>query len=307
MQGEGTMSVAPVTADKPNLRQMRHLVPRPLQPAARSLYLRIGPATSRYRMEPSFLVIGGQRCGTTTIFKSLSDHPQVMRPPVEKGTDYFTLHYTRGRSWYRGHFPVSAPARRRAGKSMPVAFEACTYYMFHPFAIERIATDFPNIKLVAMLRDPVDRAYSAYKHEFARGFEPEADFGRALDLEDERLQGEIERMRLDPDYESHAHRHQAYTRRGQYAEQLERVLQYFPAEQLHVMESERFFAEPEGEFASLLDFLELDPWSPASFEQHNARPSAPMPEHLRERLRLHYQSHDARLALLLGRQPGWLV
>jgi hypothetical protein len=257
-------------------------------------------------MEPSFLVIGGQRCGTTTIFKSLSDHPQVMRPPVEKGTDYFTLHYTRGRAWYRGHFPVAGSARRRAGSSAPVAFEACTYYLFHPFAIERIAADFPDIKLVAMLRDPVERAYSAYKHEFARGFETEADFGRALDLEDERLQDEIERMRLDPDYESHAHRHQAYTRRGQYAEQLERVLQHFPAKQLHVMESERFFAEPENEFASLLQFLELDPWSPEVFDQHNARPSAPMPEPVRDRLRAHYESHDAQLALLLGRQPGWL-
>jgi hypothetical protein len=302
-----SIGVPHVTTDMPRLRQVRHLVPRPLQPAARSLYLHIGPATSRYRMEPSFLVIGGQRCGTTTIFKSLSEHPQVRRPPVEKGTDYFTLNYTRGRSWYRGHFPVAGPTRRREGRSAPVAFEACTYYLFHPFAMERIAADFPHIKLVAMLRDPVERAYSAYKHEFARGFETEADFGRALDLEDERLEGEIARMRLDPDYESHAHRHQAYTRRGQYAEQLERVLELFPAEQLHVMESERFFSDPEGEFASLLGFLELDAWSPGTFEQHNARPSAPMPEHLRDRLRAHYKGHDARLADLLGRQPGWLA
>jgi hypothetical protein len=299
--------VKQVTTDKTRLRQMRHLVPRPLQPAARQLYLQIGPATSRYRMEPSFLVIGGQRCGTTSIFKSLSEHPQVMRPPVEKGTDFFTLNYTRGRSWYRGHFPMVGPARRRAGGAAPVAFEACTYYLFHPFAMERIAANFPNIKLVAMLRDPVERAYSAYKHEFARGFETEPDFGRALDLEDDRLEDEIERMRLDPDYESHAHRHQAYTRRGQYAEQLERVLDHFPAEHLHVMESERFFVDPEGEFATLLEFLELEPWSPGGFDQHNARPSVPMPEHVRERLRDHYKSHDARLAELLGRQPGWLL
>ena len=79
-----------------------------------------------------------------------------------------------------------------------MAFEACTYYLFHPFAMERIAADFPDIKLVAMLRDPVERAYSAYKHELARGFETEADFDRALELEDERLDGEIERMRPTP-------------------------------------------------------------------------------------------------------------
>ena len=154
-----------------------------------------------------------------------------------------------------------------------MAFEACTYYLFHPFAIERIAADFPDIKLVAMLRDPVERAYSAYKHEFARGFETEADFGRALDLEDERLEGEIERMRLDPDYESHAHRHHAYTRRGQYAEQLERVLEHFRREQVHVMESERFFGDPAGRVrhaARLPRARRVD--VRRTFEQHNARP-----------------------------------
>src|SRR3954467_11736234 len=116
-----------------DVRRLRRFVPRPVQPAPRRLYLEIGPATSRYRMDPSFLVIGGQRCGTTTIFKSLSDHPQVMRPPVEKGTDYYTLHYSRGANWYRGHFPIATPAVRRAqGTARPQAFEACTYYMFHP-------------------------------------------------------------------------------------------------------------------------------------------------------------------------------
>ncbi len=258
-------------------------------------------------MDPSFLVIGGQRCGTTTIFKSLSEHPQVMRPPVEKGTDYYTLHHSRGAGWYRGHFPIATPAIRRAtGSARPQAFEACTYYMFHPFAMERIAHDHPDIKLVAMLRDPVERAYSAYKHELARGFETETDFLRALELEDERLDGEIDAMAADPDYESIAHRHHAYQRRGRYAEQLERVWTHFDREQVWVMESERFFEDPAGEFGALLDFLGLPAWQPPSgFAQHNARPGAPMPEAARRRLEDYYREPDARLAELLGRSPLW--
>ena len=66
--------------------------------------------------------------------------------------------------------------------------------MFHPLAARRIGADLPNVKVIAMVRDPVERAYSAYKHEFARGFEWEKSFGRALELEDERLAGEIERI-----------------------------------------------------------------------------------------------------------------
>lgn len=290
-----------------DVRRLRRFVPRPVQPVARRVYLEIGPATSRYRMDPSFLVVGGQRCGTTTIFKSLAEHPQVMRPPVEKGTDYYTLHHSRGRDWYRGHYPLAAPAARRARHvGGPVAFEACTYYLFHPFAMERIAADYPGIKLVAMLRDPVERAYSAYKHELARGFETETDFVRALELEDERLDGELERMAADPDYESFSHRHHAYQRRGRYAEQLTRVLAHFDPEQLHVMESESFFADPAAEFSRLLDFLGLRPWLPSTgFAQHNARPGAPMPDAARSRLEAYYAPLDAELAEITGRMPAW--
>jgi hypothetical protein len=287
--------------------RVRRLVPAPLQPAARRAYLRFGPATSRLRMSPSFLVVGGQRCGTTTIFKALSAHPQVMRPPVEKGTDYYSLWYDRGLDWYRGHFPMESVSRLRTARAGgPVAFEACTYYLFHPCAIERIAQDFPDVKLVAMLRDPVERAYSAYKHELARGFETEPSFLRALELEDERLEGEEERIREDTGYHSFSHRHHAYARRGQYAEQLERVFAHFPREQLHVVQSESFFARPESEFAALLRFLELKPWTPDHIDQHNARPGQPLDPAVRLRLSEHFRHHDEHLADLLHERPHWV-
>ena len=286
---------------------VRSLVPKPLQGAARTTYLAVGGATSAVRMTPEFIVVGGQRCGTTSLFKNIAEHPQVLRPAVDKGIDWFTLHYDRGESWYRSHFPVERLARMRTSRhGRPVAFEACTYYMFHPFAMERLAARLPDVKVVAMLRDPVERAFSAYKHEFARGFETVADFGEALALEDSRLEGELERMRADVTYESHPHRHQAYRRRGQYAEQLERVFQLFPRERVHVMDSEAYFAEPEREYAALLEFLDLSSFQPAAFERHNARPSSPMPGDTRELLTTHYKAHDERLADLLGRRPGWV-
>lgn len=291
-----------------NAQRLRAMVPAPLQPVARRAYLRVGPATSRLRMSPSFLVIGGQRCGTTTIFKALSSHPQVMRPPVEKGTDYYTLHHHRGLDWYRGHFPIETYSQLRASRAGgAVAFEACTYYAFHPLAIARIAHDFPQMKLVLMLRDPVERAYSAFKHELARGFETEPDFSLALDLEDSRLEGELERMAADPTYESIAHRHHAYLRRGQYAEQLERVWAHFPKEQVHVLESEAFFERPEREFAELLRFLGLRPFHGARFDQLNARPGAPMPVAAREQMTSHFRGHDEHLADLLQERPRWMV
>ena len=282
---------------------IRESVPSVLQPVARNVLLGLGAVTRRWRMNPSFIVIGGQRCGTTTVFKALAEHPQVRRPPVDKGTDYFSLYYSRGEDWYRGRMPMVARPARRHVRS--VAFEACTYYMFHPVAIERIARDLPDVKLVAMLRDPVERAYSAYKHELARGFETERDFTRALELEDERLSGEEERMRADVDYQSLAHRHHAYRHRGQFAEQLGRVYERFPTAQVHVIESESFFADPYAVYRGLVTFLELDPWVPDHIDQHNARPGSAMPEQARAFLTEHYREHDAALAELLGRRPAW--
>ncbi len=285
---------------------LRQHVPKALHPALGSAYLRIGSATAGARMLPRFILAGGQRCGTTSLFKNLAEHPQLLRPAVEKGIDYFTLRYGEDLDWYRGHFPLAAPAALRTRRTgPPVAFEACTYYMFHPFALERIARDLPDVKLVFMLRDPVERAFSAYKHEYARGFETVADFGTALDLEDGRLAGEEERMAADVTYESLAHRHHAYTRRGQYVEQLERALALFPREQVHVLESESFFADPETEYRRVLDFLGVEPYVPSRFDRHNARPSSPMPGDTRERLTAHYAAYDEKLAALLGRSLGW--
>jgi hypothetical protein len=286
---------------------LRHLVPSQVQPAVRAGYTRFGTLTPGLRMQPSFLVIGGQRCGTTSLFKALEQHPQLLRPGVEKGIDYFTLHYGEGLDWYRGHFPLERLARLRRGRhGTSQAFEACTYYAFHPYAIERIAHDFPDIKLVFMLRDPVERAYSAYKHEVARGFETAATFDEALALEDARLEGEDEKMRTDLTYESHANRHQAYRHRGDYATQVERALQHFPREQLHVLDSEAFFESPERVYGELMAFLGLNHVMPSSFDRYNARPGSDLSPDARAYLSDFYAGRTEALSDLLGRRPHWV-
>jgi hypothetical protein len=256
-------------------------------------------------MEPGFIVIGAQRCGTTSLFRALTAHPQLVRPLFHKGVNYFDLNYFRGADWYRSHFPLAEIARRRTARYGPaMAFEASGYYLYHPFALQRLAGDLPAIKLVAMVRNPVERAFSAYKHEYARGFEQQS-FERALALEDERLAGEVDRMRKDPAYESFSHRHHSYRHRGQYAEQLERALALIPAERVHVIQSEAFYRHPADEYRRLLSFLGLRPFEPADFGQHNSRPGVPMDPKTRRMLEEHYAPHDQRLARLLGSPLQW--
>ncbi|RKS72070.1 sulfotransferase domain-containing protein [Actinomadura pelletieri DSM 43383] len=267
-----------------------------------------GRLTAGARMLPDFLMVGTQRGGTTSLFRALAAHPAAVQPNFHKGVHYFDVNYTRGLGWYRGHFPVRSLTERRVAAAMegarPLAFESAGYYMHHPVAAERIARDLPGVKLIVLLRDPVIRAYSAHKHESARGFETEP-FERALDLEPERLAGEVEKLRADPGYVSHSHRHHSYVDRGQYADQIARLFELFGRDRVHVLYAEDFFTEPEPCYDAILEFLGLPPWRPASFERHNARPGSPLPDHLHRRLSEHYAPWDDKLAALLGAEPAW--
>jgi hypothetical protein len=285
---------------------VRKAAPDVVKRAGRRAYVLAGTATAGLRLQPDFIMIGAQRCGTTSLFRALLAHPQVIRPTFHKGINYFDLNYFRSVRWYRGHFPVAALAGSRTARyGGPVVFEASGYYLYHPFALERIARDMPPVKLVVMLRDPVERAFSAYKHELARGFEWES-FEKALEMEDSRLAGEIGRIRDDPHYESVAHRHHSYRHRGHYAEQLERAFQLFSRQQIHIMDSEAFFADPGREYQRVLEFLGLRPFQPAGFGRHNARPGSAMAPGTRQMLEEYYREHDSRLASLLGRKPCWV-
>lgn len=286
----------------------RRAAPQWVKDAGRAATRAGGRLTSGTRMLPGFLMVGTQRGGTTSLFRALAAHPAVVQPNFHKGVHYFDVNYARGQGWYRGHFPVRTLAERRVAAATegarPVAFESAGYYMHHPLAPERIVRDLPGVKLIALLRDPVIRAYSAHKHELARGFET-VPFERALDLEPERLAGEVEKIKADPAYLSHAHRHHSYVDRGQYADQIGRLFELFGRDRVHVAYAEDFFAEPEPCFAAILEFLGLPAWRPASFEQHNARPGSPLPEHLHRRLAGHYAPWDDELAALLGAEPAW--
>ncbi len=114
-------------------------------------------------------------------------------------------------------------------------------------------------------------------------------------------------MCADAAYQSFSHRHHAYLPRGQYAEQLLRHAPgAFPADRIHVIESESFFEQPETTYGGVLDFLGLPPVMPDRFDRWNGRPSSPMPDATRARLREHFSRHDHALAELLGREPAWL-
>lgn len=269
---------------------------------ARGLALTWGRATSVARMTPSILVVGAQRCGTTTMFRLLEAHPDLVRPTLSKGTGYFDDEHDHSWDWYLGHFPLRRPASSRSVR--PAAFECSGYYLFHPLAAGRIAAALPDARVVVLVRDPVERAVSAHRHEVARGFE-QLGFEEAVAAEGVRTAGEAHRLTHEPGYRSFAHRHHAYLQRGEYAHQIRRFHDALGAERVHVLDADDFFADPRRRFLELQRDLGLSPWAPPSVEAWNARPGPPIDARDRRRLLAHYEPHDDDLADLLGWTPSW--
>ena len=284
-------------------RMVRERAPHGLVLWLRSCIALWGTLTSSLRLRPAFIIVGAQRAGTTTLYRVLEQHPAVARPTVNKGIAYFDLRNDRGLRWYRGHFPLRWRARRRHGPDV-VTFESSGYYLFHPLAAGRIARELPDVKIVVMVREPVERAYSAHRHELARGYETET-FEEALDLEAERTDGEAERIVADPAYESFHHRHHAYLARSRYSEQIDRFIDELGPDRVHIVDADAFFEDPVAEFERLRSWLGLPAWQPEKVERWNARPRSPMSPELRERLDRYFEPYDARLAEQMGRAPSW--
>ena len=265
-----------------------------------------GARTARLRVLPQLLIAGGQRCGTTSMYKALVQQPTIFRPVWRKGVHYFDVAFEHDLDWYRAHFPLQAQLdwSSRRNKTRALCFESSPYYLFHPLAGERIAASLPEVKLLVLVRDPVERAYSAHAHELARGFE-HLSFEEALDAEPARLAGEVERLRTDPAYESVAHRHQAYRQRGEYAPQLTRLAGLLGRERLKVVDSHRFFETPQEVYTEILDWLGVTQTRPATFDRYNGRPRLDMPPELRRSLEQHFAPYDEQLVPWLGHQPSW--
>ena len=146
--------------------------------------------------------------------------------------------------------------------------EGAPYYMFHPECPRRIHESLPGVKVIAILRDPVERAYSQWVHETARGFEDLA-FDAALQAEDERLAGQ-EALLVEPTGRSFEHQHHSYVARGQYAPQVQRLWDVFGQDRTLLISATRLFTEPASTYAATLSFLGLAPHE-ANYEVHNAR------------------------------------
>ncbi len=294
------------------IEKLRKPVPRAVQVAVRDTIRHYGAATASTRPLPDYLIIGTKKGGTTSLVNWLVQHPNVARmfPTSQrlKSAHYFDINYAKGPRWYQSHFPTARSRQTRARRTggVTVVGEASPYYMFHPAAPHRVKETAPDVKVIALLRDPVSRAYSNYWDRRATGTEDQPTFEAAIDAEERRL-ADVDHGRLatDPSYYSFDHDNHSYLARGRYLEHLQPWMEALPPEQVLILRAESMFEDPEDIFVRVQKFLGIPVVDSVPLSKYNERPRHPMDPATAARLAEYYRPHNAALYQALGEDFGW--
>jgi hypothetical protein len=251
--------------------------------------------------QPDFMIIGAQKAGTTSLYHVLEQHPDILTSPIKQEVHYFDMNYRRSYAWYRAHFPGKSHLDNERARVM----DCSPFYLFHPRVPNRIHQNLPDVKLIALLRNPVDRAFSHYNHACRRGHETKS-FKGAVEAEPERLEEERKKIIRYPTYNSHNFRKFSYLSRGLYVRQLKRYLQYFRSDQLLILQSERLFEQPEKVVKRVLDELNIRDSDALAYERYNrGEYDRNMDPDMRERLEDFFRPYNEELYECIGRSFDW--
>ncbi|MCG8479900.1 MAG: sulfotransferase domain-containing protein [Spirochaetales bacterium] len=262
-------------------------------------------ATASRRPLPDFLVIGAQKAGTTALMYYLRQHPSIFKGETKNELHFFDRWYSRGERWYRAAFP-----RTRALPQGSIVGEGTPEYLLHPHAPKRIAALLPDVKLIAVLRDPAKRALSHYQMELRNGRET-LSFEEALAQEDARIGPEWDSLLSDERHSFKKYQRHAYKARGRYVEQLQRFFEHVPRERILILNSRDLSTDTKRIVNEVCEFLEIS-HMPETFdmshrnvgEKKQARP-VEVPEGVMEDLREYFRPYNAELYSLLDRDFGW--
>jgi hypothetical protein len=254
-----------------------------------------------YHSKPSFLIIGAQKAGTSALFQILQQHPQIVSPREKElrfFDDYSRIKYGDFVS-YHEEFPL--PYRLKPDR---LTFEASPSYLFNLVCAERIYRYSPKIRLIVILREPISRAFSAWKMEkrFANLTNPYfRSWGNSMSFTDA-VKQEFEALKKT-EWEKER---TGYIKRGFYAEQLEKYLQYFSRDSLLILEHSHLLRDPQAVFAGVFRFLQIDDkFVVRNLSVNVARNKDKMPGETLDILRKIYKPHNERLFKLLGREYDW--
>ncbi len=240
---------------------------------------------------PNFLIIGVHKGGTTSLYGYLIQHPQII-PSVKKEVDFWSWKFNTSINWYLAHFPVIPD-----GKNF-LTGEASPSYFDHPNAAQRIFQVFPKIKLIVLLRNPVDRAISQY-HQWRRLNWENRSF-------EEAIASDLEKLTKAPEKVNYWRQELNYLVRGVYVEFLQEWMSLFSREQFLILKSEDFYANPEASMQEVLRFLDLPEYQLSEYKNYNTGNYSPASPSICRSLKSYFQVHNQRLEEYLGVKFNWV-
>jgi hypothetical protein len=273
-----------------------------------------------YHSRPAFIIIGAQKSGTSSLHVYLSHHPNI-KPATEKEIHFFDKDdaFNKGLSWYHSHFPLPYELNRNE-----ITFEATPSYLYRLSVANRIYNYDPKIKLIALLRNPVDRAYSQWNMYrtllkerphflFRVSRNSNAEVRQWVDkiLADDSYPSFDEAVleELDMVFAGDPNPEPSYIRRGLYYEHLKRFLNLFERDQLLVLDSALLKNKPSKVLNKIIRFLGVSPYAWNSDKlsvTYNKRTyQQNMSESTRTTLREFYEPYNKNLYELLGIDFDW--
>jgi len=238
--------------------------------------------SSPWRKLPDFVIIGAQKSGTSSMYYYLSQHPDVSLS-FEKEIHYYNYYIDHGKSlgWYKSFFPL---------KSSPkITGEASPNYLYAKLAAQKLKLDVPEVKLIVLLRNPIDRAYSEYNmHVRQSGKAHFPTFEEAIANEDYTM--EVSRV---------------YLSRGIYTYFIKQWLEYFDRDRFLFVKSEDLFQKPRETLATVYEFLCLDQVYPDNLNPQEAGEYSRLAENTRTTLEEYFRAPNEELANLAGECFRW--
>jgi len=277
-----------------------------IYPYAKLFYRAYCNFAGPFHLLPDFIIFGVLRSGTTSLYQYLAQHPNI-EPCAIKQPHFFDQYYHRGINWYRMNFPSKWQKFifTKIKHKKFITGEASGAYLQNPHAPKRIHNLNPNMKLILLLRNPVDRAFSHYKRKLKNGSE-KLSFEEVIDQEQSRIEGEQEKMEKNEKYYSHTYHRLSYITTGLYVIRLKRWLKYFSMKQILVLENEELLHKPQKVYDETIEFLDLPKWKLPTFKKFSKQQlSMDMNPKTREKLLEYCRPFNEDLYSLIGRKFDW--
>lgn len=256
--------------------------------------------TGFIRPLPDFIIIGVPRAGTTSLYNYLTEHPSIL-PSLWKEVTFFSGNYNKGVTWYRSHFPLKLINKIINPKEKFLTGEATPNYLYHPLVPKRIYKLIPNVKMILLLKNPVDRANSHYWQAVRKNCET-LSFEEVI-----KKQMSIEPLSDEELFFSKgtgiAHQ---YISGGIYINRIKRYFEIFPHEQILILKSEDLYENPTKIMKIVYEFLNIPSWELKSLIKYNYHEDQKrMDNSLRKELVEYFKPHNEKLYKYLNKNFYW--